>query len=411
MLDRMAEQRRRLAIATLAFGACVVVTTEFIVVGLLPSLARELDVSLAAAGRLVSAFALSAALVGPLATLAGSAWRPRDALAGGLLLFGVAGLVSALLPDYRIMLAARVIQGAVLTLYISVANATAAASAPAGLSGRAVGHVNAGTVVAIAAVVPAGLALSELLHWRAVVGGLGAVSILVGGAIRATVPIAASSPRPARQGAVLRQPRFLAHLVWSCLLFAAMFASYSYIAAFLEEAWQLSGSAIALALFGFGLTGLAGNWVASSLVDRDPIRLTLAVTTVLILATGATLLIPQPRTTGWVALAVWGAAHTAAFIACQVRVMFAAPGAEALAGALNIAVCNVGIAAGTLLGGWTISHLGVPAIGAGTVAIGTVGLLVGFMAERHARVPTVATAPRESRPPPARQADRRGGAA
>lgn len=364
------------AVPTLAFAAGVVVTSEFIVIGQLPALAADLRVSLEASGWLVSAFALSAALIGPLVTLAAPGRQPRRVLWLSLLVFGAAGLVPAIFPTYELMLIARVVQGALLTLFISTASAAVAGWASEGRAGRAVGHVNIGTVIGAAAAAPAGITLTGLIGWPATFMGLSVLAALAAGAVLRLAPATTPGPPPPpqRQAELLRQPRFLGHLLLSGLLFTAMFAAYSYITAFLESVWGLSANNVALALLGFGLAGVAGNWAASAVVDRNPTQLTAVVTAALVAATSALAWTQAGSAAGLLVLAAWGAAHTAAFVACQVRVMLAAPTARAFAAALNIAVCNAGIAAGATLGGWIISRAGITSIALGTAGAGLLAL-------------------------------------
>lgn len=360
----------------LVFATAGVTTVEFIVVGLLPDLARDLGIALDEAAWQISAFAVSAALLGPPATLLAGRWPAHLVLAACLAIFGVGTLAAAFYPEPGVMIALRLLQGALLTVFVSLASAEAAARAGPRRGGRAVGQVNLGLVIGTVFVVPLGVALADLIGWRAVYGGLGGLILLAAGLVLGCLPERAEGPARPRpgQGRILFDPRFLAQLLLSALLFTAMFAAYSYIAAYLEVVLRLSGAELAAALLGFGLAGLAGNWLAMRHVDRDPLRLTFAVALVLVAATAALPLAGGEVVLAILPLAAWGAAHTAAFVACQVRVMFAAPAAPAFAAALNISVCNLGIAAGALLGGWIVSRFGAEAIWLGAVVLGSLAL-------------------------------------
>ena len=116
----------------LAFATAVVVTTEFIVVGLLPEMARDLDVSVAEAGRFVSWFALSSALLGPPLTIVASRMEPRRVVAAGLWAFALGNLAATLLPSYAPVLAVRIVQGAALPVLVSVGSAAIATLAGPG---------------------------------------------------------------------------------------------------------------------------------------------------------------------------------------------------------------------------------------------------------------------------------------
>ncbi|NQV21947.1 MAG: MFS transporter, partial [Rhodospirillales bacterium] len=340
-----------MVIFALAFAAALAVTTEFITIGLLPVLAHEFGVSLGEAGWLVSAFALSAAIAGPVLTLYLTRWRTCNVLAVSLLVFGLGNVVAALFPNFTVMIGVRLVQGALLPPLFSLASSSAAALADKGRGGRAIGQVNFGTVIGAVGAVPAGVALAEQFGWRAIFFGLGILAAMAAALVMAALQRASASVMPpSQQAGILRRPRFLAHLTLSALLFGAMFASYSYIAAFLGSLLDISGSDLALALSVFGLAGFAGNWVASRAVDRGPTLLTLAVTVFLVGALALISLSGGHKVATLILIAVWGAAHTAAFVVCQVRVLFAAPDAPAFAASLNISVCNLGIAVGAALG-------------------------------------------------------------
>ncbi len=268
-------------------------------------------------------------------------------------------------------------QGALLTPIISLASATAAARAGEHQAGRAIGQVNMGAVLGIVVAVPAGVALADQLGWRAVFAGLGGLAIVAAAAVLGVLARGSDRAPPAGPAAGLASRDFVLHLVLSGLLFGAMFAAYSYIAAYLETAHGFTTRAVALILLGFGGAGILGNWLAARAVDRGPLRVTLVVALTLVLVGAilpATAMAPPVL---FAVLGIWGAAHMAAFVACQVRVMFAGRSAPAFAASLNIAVCNLGIALGTLLGGWITAEAGVAAIGMGMAALGVLACLVG----------------------------------
>src|SRR5918999_2673157 len=149
----------------LAFATAVVVTTEFIVVGLLPEMARDLDVSAVEVGRFVSWFALSSALLGPPLTIAASRAEPRPVLAAALLAFALGNLAATLVPSYPVIVAVRVLQGAALPVLVSIGSAAIAELAGRGREGQAVAHLYIGVAVAIVLAVPAGVVLAEYRGW------------------------------------------------------------------------------------------------------------------------------------------------------------------------------------------------------------------------------------------------------
>jgi MFS transporter, DHA1 family, inner membrane transport protein len=368
-------------IAMLVFATAVIVTTEFIVVGLLPMMARDLQISVAEAGAFVTWFALSSAVFGPAITIAVGKLPPRGVLVVALLVFGPGNLAAAIAADYPVVAAVRVVQGAALPVFVSVANAAVAHLAGAGREGRAIALVNLGVVLGIVLAVPAGVAIADLSSWQTSFVGLAILATLATAIIAAAFPplenLGHISMRA--QASVLRQHGFQAHLLLSGVLFTAMFIAYTYLAAYLETVGGFDGRQVAGALMGFGAAGLFGNWIAGRVVDRGPTAATAGAAFVLALATAAVslgggrpmLLLPV--------LALWGAAHAAAFVLCQVRVMLAGPQAPAFASSLNISVCNVGIAAGAAAGGWIVERHGIESIGFGGAVLAVGALVIAFL--------------------------------
>lgn len=369
------------AVPALAIATAVIATVEFVVIGLLPILAADLGVSLSTAGWLVSGFALAAALFGPAATLLSEHWQPRNLLGACLLLFCFGNLAAAAAPSFPLLLGVRLIQGTALTVFIGVASSVAAQLAGRGNAGRALGWVNLGTVVATVAVVPAGVAAAGTVGWRAVFTALGVLAALAAIAVRCSLPTLERHGSGAGTGAVgvLRRPRFLGHLLLSALLFTAMFTSYSYIAALVVRVGGLREQSLAPALLIFGIAGMLGNWLAARRVEQLPTTLTALIAAILAVTVAALPLASGSALATFLLVAVWGAAHTAAFVTCQVRVMLAAPDADAFAASLNISLCNLGIAGGAVLGGQVIAHSQIALLGPATAAVGATALLAALL--------------------------------
>ncbi|HET7716907.1 MAG TPA: MFS transporter [Bauldia sp.] len=377
-------QELTVAVAIAAFAAAVIVTTEFIVVGILPALARELALAVAEAGHFVSWYAIAAALGGPPLTILFSRTPPHRVLAAVLLIFAVGNLAIVLAPGYALIAAVRILQGAVLPLFVATATAAVARIAPPGRAGRAIAGVNVGVVVGTVFAVPAGVLLADLVGWSAtfmVLAVLAALAMLIVAALFPRLDNAGLAG-VADQAAILLRPTFQAHLALSAILFVGMFAAYTYLAAYLESVAGLRGAEIAPVLMGFGLAGLVGNWAAGRVVDRAPVAATGCVAAILSLALATLSVVSANLVTLLTILAVWGAAHTAAFILCHVRTMLAAPEATAFAGSLNISVSNLGVAAGAVVGGWTIERFGLEAIGWGGALFTGVAVLIALALAR-----------------------------
>jgi predicted MFS family arabinose efflux permease len=375
----------------LAFGTAVIVTIEFSAVGLLPGLARDLGVSLEAAGRLVGGFALASCLLGPPLTVWAARRDARAMLVGCLAVFALGNLVAAAAPAYGVVMAVRLAEGAVLPVFVSLAIATLVRDAPHRPRARSLGLLNAAVVAGGLVALPATVVLAGELDWRVSFAALGLLALAGAAAAARLAP--RSSEAPAREAAgLLRRPAVLAHLALSATTFAALFASYTYLAAYLEQVAGLDPLGIGAALAGFALAGLVGNAVAARLADRSPLGATiLAVAAFCVVM--ASLAAAGDRLVGLIpVLAAWGAMHAALFVICQTRLLHAAPDAPAFASALNISACNLGIALGAVAGGWTVERLGLAVLGWSAAALGAAALLAA------AAVPALSPQPVPRRP-------------
>lgn len=356
-------QSLTLAIALLAFAMFMVVTTEFSVIGLLPALARAFDISLAQAGWFVTAFAIAAALLGPPLTMIASRYEPRRVLVAVALLFAIGNAVAALTTHSSILLAVRIIQGCALPVFVSVAIVSAARLAGAGREGWASARVNQGVVATAVLGVPLAAIAAEQIGWPASFAGLSLLGFVAAALIGLLFPrLTGEAQPPSREAvALLWRPIFLARLALAGVLFTAMFTAYTYIAPLLSRVGMLDGVTVGWMLMLFGLAGIVGNWIAGSVVSPNPVlasaigAMVLALVMAAISAAGTHLILLAAL------VGLWGAAHTAAFVFCQVGAMKAGRGAPAFAMSLNISVCNLGIALGALAGGLVVDRFGVGA--------------------------------------------------
>lgn len=378
-----------IAAATVAFATAVVVTTEFIVIGLLPIMARDLQVSIPSAGRLVSWFALSAALLGPPMTMLAARFTPRAVLIAVSACFAVGNFVTAAAPGYQVAVAMRIFEGATLPVMISIGSAALAQLVGLGREGRAVALLYVGVVAAFALLVPAGVLVAERAGWAASFFGLGVLATAAALLLALLFPRLRLAGTVAMRGQarILRRVDVLVQLLLAGLLIAATFAAYTYLAAWLETVAGYGNQRIAAVLTGFGAMGVAGNWIAGRLADRVPAWAGIIVAAALVLVLVGMSLAGGDARIFVPLLAVWGMTQAAVLLLCQVETMRAAPEAPAFAAALNLSAGNVGIAAGAALGGWAISRWGIAWIGGAGAVPAVAALALALWLQRWTALP------------------------
>lgn len=367
-----------ISILILAIAAFVIVTTEYLIVGLLPALSRDLAISISAAGQLVTLFAFTVMLFGPPLTAWLSHLDRKKLFVAILVVFALSNALAALAPNIWVLALARFIPALALPVFWGTASETAGQLAGPARAGQAVSRVYLGISAALLFGIPLGTVAANSVGWRNAFWMLAVLSLLMAAALWALMPAVARAPRMnfKQQARLFREPYFLANVALSIVVFTAMFTAYTYLADILERLAGIAPARVGWWLMGFGAIGLVGNWLGGKAVDRAPVKATAAFAA--LLGIGMALSVPAvhslPMFCG--VLAVWGIAYTALFPICQVRVMTSATHSQALAGTTNVSAANAGIGIGAMLGGAVIPTLGLDKIGYISAAIALLAVLM-----------------------------------
>ncbi|XFC37134.1 MFS transporter [Stenotrophomonas indicatrix] len=366
--------RDGLSIFILAIAAFVIVTTEYLIVGLLPALARDLEISISTAGQLVTLFAFTVMLFGPVLTALLSHLDRKRLFIAILLIFAASNALAAVAPNFWVLAIARFIPALALPVFWGTASETAGQIVGAQQAGRAVSRVYLGISAALLFGIPLGTLASDAIGWRGTFWILAVLSLVMALALAVFMPRVAMSRRLrlAEQASILKDRYFVGNVALSVVVFTAMFTAYTYLADMLERIAGVTSAHVGWWLMGFGAIGLVGNWLGGRLVDRNPLGSTAAFSVVLGIGMAASVPLSGSLSMLGGALAIWGVAYTALFPICQVRVMKSASHAQALAGTLNVSAANAGTGLGAIIGGMVIPHWGlgnIGYIGAGVAAL------------------------------------------
>lgn len=347
--------RANLVLATLFLGMFVLGSAELLVVGVLNLIAADLRVSIPAAGTLVTAYAVGLAVGGPILTALAIKLDRRLVLAGSLLLFVVANVVSMLTTDYGLFLAARVGAGAFQGLFIAGAFAAGTAVVPPERRGRAMSVVFSGVAVSAALGVPLGTLVGQALGWR---GSFGAIVVLSVIALIAALVVVPSVPGTGggvgHQARYAFAPRVLAVLLLGVLVFGAVYSALTYVVPFLESVTGVSGTLISAFLLAYGAATAIGSFAGGRFADDNAAR------TLVVGAAGAVAALLALYLFGAVAfLVMLGLAALGLFVggmapSLQYRVVSLAGPGGSLAQSLPASAANVGVAFGSIAGGRAI---------------------------------------------------------
>lgn len=224
--------RMPLALLALALSAFAIGTTEFVIVGLLPEVARDLSVSIPSAGLLISGYALGVVIGAPALTAAASRLPRKHVLLGLMVLFVAGNLVCALAPTYGLLMVGRVIAALAHGAFFGVGSVVAADLAKPDKRARAIALMFTGLTVANVLGVPLGTLLGQHLGWRSTFWAVTVLGIAGLAGIAALLP---TQPRAVegvlrRELTAFRRPQVWLALMTTALGFGGLFASFTYIA-------------------------------------------------------------------------------------------------------------------------------------------------------------------------------------
>ncbi|MFE4424548.1 Cmx/CmrA family chloramphenicol efflux MFS transporter [Streptomyces sp. NPDC056817] len=354
-----------LALAVFAMG-----TSEFMLAGLLPDIASDLDVTVGTAGGLTSAFAIGM-MVGapPVAALARN-WPRRSSLLGFILAFAAAHAVGAMTTSFAVLFATRLVAALANAGFLAVALTAAATLVSPDKKGRALAVLLSGTTVATIAGVPGGSVLGTLLGWRATFWAVAALCLPAALGILEGIPAGRAKEEATGRLALraelaqLTRPRLILVMLLGALVNAATFAGFTFLAPVVTDAAGLGELWIPVVLMLFGAGSFIGVTAAGRLSDQRP-GLVMAVGGPLLLIGWPVLAVLANEPVALFALAfVQGALSFALGSTLITRVLYEAGGAPTMAGSYATAALNVGAAVGPLIAAMTLS-----------TAVGSVGPL------------------------------------
>ncbi|MFI1254179.1 MFS transporter [Streptomyces netropsis] len=375
------------AVTAVAAATFSVVTTEMLPVGLLTPIGTDLGVSAGTAGLTMTVPGLVAAVAAPLVTAAAGRWDRRWVLVALMGLLAAANLLSACATDITVLVGLRVLVGVCIGGVWAVAAGLAVRLVPERSVGPATSLIFSGIAVASVLGVPAGTLTGELGGWRASFAIMGAVSLAVAAALAVTLP-PLPAERAARLGDVpelLRHARVRVGLLVILLLVTGHFAGYTFVRPVLERVPGTDAGLITALLLAYGVAGVAGNFLAGAAVARGPRTVLVVICTVLGLVMPAVTVVGGGPVGAAVLMVVWGLAYGGVSVGTQSWLLAAAPGARETASALFVAVFNVAISLGALLGGRAVDAVSL----SGALWLGgllAAGALVTAAAARPVRV-------------------------
>lgn len=377
----------RAALLALAVGAFAIGTTEFTPMGLLPVIANGVGVSIPTAGMLITAYAVGVMLGAPVMTLLMGRFGKRTALMLLMSIFVVGNVLSALAPNYGLLLS-RLVTSLNHGAFFGIGAVVAASLVPKDKQAAAVATMFMGLTIANIGGVPLATWVGQQLGWRLAFAGTAVLGVVAITALAMALPPSAAGARPdvRRELKSIMQPQVLLAMATTVLGAGAMFTLYTYVAPVLTELTGASNAFIALSLALIGIGFTFGNGIGGRMADWSldgATRILLAILAVLMFVLPLAIM---SHATAALGVLLFGAATFAIVPPLQIRVMQAASEAPGLASSINVGAFNLGNALGAALGGAVISlGLGYAAIPVAGGLLAASALLLAWLG--RARVP------------------------
>jgi MFS transporter, DHA1 family, inner membrane transport protein len=373
--------RIRFALLALAMGGFGIGATEFVAMGLLPDMAADLlpglaaestDAANAAAGWIISAYALGVVVGAPTIAAAAARWPRKRLLLALLAAFSLGTIASALLPTFELVVAARFVAALPHGAYFGIASLVAASLMGPGKRARGVALVLSGLTIANLVGVPLITWLGQAAGWRIAYLAVAGIFVVTFLAVAAAVPWQAGDPAATmkRELRIFTRVQAWYALAIGAIGFGGLFAVYSYVAPLATEVTGLPAAAVPLVLVVFGLGMTIGNLVGGRLADwsvRRSMYLFFGVLAGALVLLGATAQHPLGLGVG---VFLVGASSAALSPTIQARLLDVARDSQSIAAALNHSALNIGNSLGAILGGLVIAG------GLGYLAPVWVGLLL-----------------------------------
>lgn len=360
--------------AAMALGSFAIGTGEFAIMGLMPDIASNLNLSEPQVGHAISAYALGVMVGAPTLAILGAKVLRKHMLLMLMALYALGNLATAFAPSFGGLIAFRFISGLPHGAYFGIAAVVASSMVPNNQRAGAVARVMMGLTLAMLLGNPIATFLGQYFGWRAAFVLVGLIAVCTIAMVWRFVPQRHDEVRsdPRKELKAFTLPQVWMALGIASIGFAGMFCVFSYLAPTMLEVTRVAPQWIPFGLAAFGLGGIVGNIVGGKLFDRLQFR---AVGLVLAWSVLVLLFFTFAAANLWSLLLGIGLVGTMIALAAplQIRLMDIAHEAPSLAAASNHAAFNLANALGPWLGGMAITA------GLGWTSTGYIGAAMALL--------------------------------
>lgn len=346
----------------LAFIAFLIATSQLVIGGIVDQIALSLNISVAAAGQLMTASSLGSAIGTPVVMMAAAKSNQRRLMLVSLGVVFVSMMGIAIGRNFGALMVFRALLGAGFGVYSVTSYTIAVRIAPEGRQASSMATIALGASLALVIGVPIGRIIATTFHWQLIFWGIG---IMLLGAlvlsVRAIPPAEGQPPPPlGAQLAYLKQPAIAGTLGVAFMMFVGYSALNTYISPFLIGTLPIAETAVSTVLLGLGLASALGAKLGGFVGDRIGARQTVVLGVVgqaLVLLVLSVLPKTMPLTVPL--LLLWATAAWTAGPMLRLTLIALAPAASGVLLSLNASFAQLGFAAGAGVGGLVVNHASI----------------------------------------------------
>ncbi|MHA7582468.1 MFS transporter [Paenibacillus vandeheii] len=377
-------------IYVLALVSFLVGTSEYVIAGILDRISDTMNISLIAAGQLITIFSLVYALGTPIIIALTSRMDRRKLLLYFLGLFVIGNVLAFLLPGYGLFIAARVLMALGAGVVVVTSLTIAAKIAAVGKQASSIATVITGFTASLIVGVPLGRMVAAAWDWKLVFAGIAILGVIAMIVIAITIPPSeGEAPVPLKkQLSLLKQPRIGLALLVSFFWLGGYSIAYTYISPYLVSIAGMSEALLSSALLAFGIASLIGSKSGGYSADRMGVKRTLlmgmALHVISLLMLNVT---AHSGAAVFIVLILWSFSAWSSGPTQQYNLVTMAPESSGIMLSLNSSVMQLAMAAGAGIGGIAVSAVSLSSI----TWIGAVGVVIAMMIIILAYRPGVAT--------------------
>ncbi len=382
-----------IAIWALTVSVFAIGTTEVVMIGLLPTIAKEFSISIASAGWLVTSYAIGVAIGGPFVAAFTNKINRKRLLITIMLLFVVSNGLASISSNFSLLIVARILSGVAHGVFVGIGANIASSMVPKEKRATSIAIMFTGLTVAMVTGVPLGTYIGQQFGWRFTFGGIAVIGFLCLLANQLWLPKGIKQAAPIRlkdQFKVLRNKSMLLGFSLTLFSFSALFGTFTFLSPLLEKISGFTENQITLILLLYGIAVVFGNLMGGKFSNKKPATTLIFLFTTLSIAFGLMYLLLSYRSTALILVATMGFIGFGTVPGMQLYVIQLSEkylaGTEDVASVLNISAFNVGIALGSSIGGMLISEslglLSITLMSAGFSLIAIVMAIISIKREK-----------------------------